>query len=320
MRRSQPILTLTMNPAVDVSSTVAAMEPYQKLRCTDVWHHPGGGGINVSRVIKRLGSETIAIFPAGGPMGALFQRLLTDEAVRHLSIPIEGDTREDFSVSESATGKQFRFILPGPVLSSAEIAACLNAVAARLRPSSFIVASGSLPPGAPPDFYAQLARVAANASAKLVLDSSGTALREAVDHGGLFLIKPSQSELTELTGKPVIGRDACIEAARKLIALRRIEFVCVSLGAEGALLVGQGCTLFARAPQVEVKTTIGAGDSLLATLVWAFAHHAPPADALKLAVAAGTASLLSPGTGLCALPDIQRLKMRIHVDVLEHAA
>jgi len=309
-----------MNPAVDVSSTVWAMEPYQKLRCTDVWHHPGGGGINVSRVLQRLGSETIAIFPAGGSMGALFKRLLSDEHVRHLSIPIEGDTREDFSVSEAATGKQFRFILPGPVISAAEIAACLNAVAARLRPSAFIVASGSLPPGAPTDFYVQLARVAATTSAKLVLDSSGVAMREAVDHGGLFLIKPSQSELSELAGKAVNGREACIAAARQLIASRRIEFVCVSLGAEGALLVGQGCTLFARAPQVEVKTTIGAGDSLLATLVWAFARHAPPADALKLAVAAGTASLLSPGTGLCSLADIQRLKMHVHVNVLEHPA
>jgi len=309
-----------MNPAVDVSSTVAAMEPYQKLRCTDVWHHPGGGGINVSRVIKRLGSETIAIFPIGGSMGVLFKRLLTDESVRHLSIPIAGDTREDFSVSESSTGRQFRFILPGPLLSAAELAACLNAVAARLRPSSFLVASGSLPPGAPPDFYAQLARLAADASARFVVDSSGVALREAVDHGGIFLIKPSQSELAELAGKPVNGRDACIDAARNLVSSRRVEFVCVSLGAEGALLVGQGCTLYARAPEVEVKTTIGAGDSLLAGLVWAFAHHALPADALKFAVAAGTASLLSPGTELCSLPDIQRLKMRTYVDLLEHAA
>ncbi|MGN6517758.1 MAG: 1-phosphofructokinase family hexose kinase [Rhizomicrobium sp.] len=320
MRQPSPILTLTMNPAVDVSSMVATMEPYQKLRCTDVWHHPGGGGINVSRVIKRLGSETIAVFPAGGPMGALFKRLLTDEGVRHLSIPIEGDTREDFSVSVSATGEQFRFILPGPHLSASEMAACLNTVAARLRPSSFLVASGSLPPGVMTDFYGRVARIATNASAKFVLDSSGAALREAVERGGLFLSKPSQSELAELAGTPVNGRDACIEAARDLVSSRRIEFVCVSLGAEGALLVGQGCTLFARAPQVEVKTTIGAGDSLLAALVWAFAHHSTPAEALKFAVAAGTAALLSPGTGLCSLADIQRLKMQTHVDLLERAA
>src|SRR5512146_389326 len=172
MRKPLPILTLTMNPAVDVSSTVTALEPYRKLRCSEVWHHPGGGGINVSRVIKRLGSETIAIFPCGGAMGALFKRLLADEGVRQQSIPIAGDMREDFSVDETTTGKQFRFILPGPRLSTIEIGACVNAVAGRLRPSSFLVASGSLPPGVPPDFYAQLARVAANASAKFVLDSS----------------------------------------------------------------------------------------------------------------------------------------------------
>ena len=320
MRQSLPILTLTMNPAVDVSSTVPVVEPYEKLRCADVWHHPGGGGVNISRVVKRLGSETIAIFPAGGPMGALFKRLLTDEAVRHICVPIGGDTREDFSVSEASTGKQFRFILPGPLLSTAEIAACLNAVARHLRPSSFLIASGSLPPGAPSDFYVQLARIAESASAKLVLDSSGMALREAVEHGRIFLIKPSQHELAELTGKPVKGRDACIEVARDIVSTRRVEFVCVSLGAEGALLVGQGCTYFARAPQVEVKTTIGAGDSLLAALVWAFAHRASPEEALKLAVAAGTASLLASGTALCSLADIQRLKAQTHIDPLERVA
>jgi 6-phosphofructokinase 2 len=253
-------------------------------------------------------------------MGALFKRLLTDEGVRHLSIPIEGDTREDFSVSESTTGKQFRFILPGPPLSSAEIAACLNAVSGRLRPSSFLVASGSLPPGTPPDFYARLARVAENASARFVLDSSGVALREAVDHGGLFLIKPSQSEFAELAGKTVNGREARVEVARGIVSSKRVEFVCVSLGAEGALLVGHGCTLFARAPQVAVKTTIGAGDSLLAALVWAFAHHASPEEALRMAVAAGAASLLAPGTELCSLADVHRLEAQTQIDHLEYAA
>src|SRR5690242_1926720 len=307
MRQPLPILTLTMNPAVDVSSTVAIMEPYQKLRCLDVQHHPGGGGINVARVVKRLGSQTTAIFPCGGPMGQLFKRMLTDEGVRHLAIPIAGDTREDFSVAETSTGKQFRFILPGPTLSEAEISECLAALARHLRPSIFLVASGSLPPGVPSDFYARLAHVAADASAKLILDTSGAALRAAVDYGKLFLIKPSQNELAELVGKPVEGREACAQVAREIVSSHRAEFVCVSLGAEGAMLIGRACTLFAHAPHVEVRTTIGAGDSLLAALVWAFSRHAPPAEALKLAVAAGAASLLVPGTGLCSPADIEKL-------------
>ncbi|HSM96890.1 MAG TPA: 1-phosphofructokinase family hexose kinase [Rhizomicrobium sp.] len=317
--RKRPILTLTMNPAVDVSSSIPALEPFEKLRCEDVWHHPGGGGINVSRVIERLGAETIAVFPCGGAMGMLLKHLLADEGVRHLPVAISGDTREDFSISETATGKQFRFILPGPVLSQAEIRKCLDTIVSRLRPGSFLVASGSLPPGAPVDFYAELAEITVSAGARLVLDTSGAPLRAAVDRGGLFLIKPSQSELNELAGKPASNEEARIRAARQIVSSRRVEFVCVSLGADGALLVGGGCVLKARAPRVDVKTTIGAGDSFLAALVWAFARRATPSEALRIAVAAGTAALLAPGTGLCTLADMQALKAQIHVEQLELA-
>jgi len=132
--RKRPILTLTMNRAVDVSSAVSTLEPFEKLRCEDVWHHPGGGGINVSRVIHRLGSETIAIFPCGGAMGSLLRHLLAEEDVRQLPITIAGDTREDFSVTETKTGKQFRFILPGPVLSQIETRKWLDASHGWLRP------------------------------------------------------------------------------------------------------------------------------------------------------------------------------------------
>lgn len=317
--RSRPILTLTMNPAVDVSSAVSVLEPFEKLRCSDVWHHPGGGGINVSRVIQRMGSETIAIFPCGGAMGMLLKHLLVDEGVRHLPVAIAGDTREDFSVNESSTGKQFRFILPGPVLSEAEIRKCLDTIVSRLRPGSFLVASGSLPPGMPMDFYAGLANIVSSAGARLILDTSGAPLRAAVDRGGLFLIKPSLRELDELAGKAALTAQARIKAAQQIVASRRAEFVCVSLGAEGALLVGAGCVLKASASKVEVKTTIGAGDSFLAALVWALARRATPPEALRIAVAAGTAALLVPGTGLCSLKDMQALKPQVHVEHLEYA-
>ena len=317
--RNRPILTLTMNPAVDVSSVVPVLEPFEKLRCSDVWHHPGGGGINASRVIRRLGSETIAIFPCGGAMGMLLKHLLVDEGVRHLPVAIAGDTREDFSVSESATGKQFRFILPGPVLSQIEVRKCLDAVVARLRPGSFLVASGSLPPSMPVSFYAELANVTVSVGAHLVLDTSGAPLRAAVEGGRLFLIKPSQRELDELAGDKALSEEDRIKAARRIVASGRAEFVCVSLGAEGAMLIGRGCALKAKGPRVDVKTTIGAGDSCLAALVWAFTHRATPSEALKIAVAAGAAALMAPGTGLCSPTDMHMLRNQIHVDHMEHA-
>ncbi|HEY7977323.1 MAG TPA: PfkB family carbohydrate kinase, partial [Rhizomicrobium sp.] len=186
-------------------------------------------------------------------------------------------------------------------------------------PGSFLVASGSLPPGVPVSFYAELANVTASIGAHLVLDTSGASLRAAVDGGGLFLIKPSQSELDELTGDKTLNEEDRIKAARQIVASGRAEFVCVSLGAEGALLIGRGCALKAKAPRVEVKTTIGAGDSFLAALVWAFARRATPSDALKIAVAAGAAALLAPGTGLCSLADMHALRAQVHVDHLEYA-
>ena len=182
-----------------------------------------------------------------------------------------------------------------------------------------MIASGSLPPGAPVDFYAELARITTSAGARLVLDTSGPPLRAAVDRGGLFLIKPSQNELNELAGKSALNEQDRIKAARRIVASRRAEFVSVSLGADGALLVGGGCALRAKAPQVQIKTTIGAGDSFLAALVWAFAHRATPSEALKIAVAAGTAALLAPGTGLCSLTDMHALRSQVHVEHLEYA-
>lgn len=303
-----------MNPAVDVSSSVEVMDAYQKLRCHDVLHHPGGGGINVSRVIKRLNGETLAIFPCGGPMGMMLDGLLADEDIPRLAIPIAGDTREDFSVSEEATGKQFRFILPGPHLSSLEVDACHETIVAQLRPGSFLIASGSLPPGAPTGFYTRLSAVAEKASAKFVVDSSGASLRAVVNHGGCFLIKPSQSELADLTGEKLNDRAACIEAADRLVTAGKAKFVCVSMGAEGAVLVGENEAHFAQTPEIPLKTTIGAGDSLLAAMVLAFSNGASPAEALQLGVAAGAASLLVSGTALCAASDVPRLKAQVRID------
>ncbi|HWA31101.1 MAG TPA: 1-phosphofructokinase family hexose kinase [Rhizomicrobium sp.] len=317
--RKLPILTLTMNPAVDVSGTVPAVKPSHKLRCEDVWHDAGGGGINVARVLKRFDARTLAVFPAGGPIGTLLMELINAEEVPHLALPIDGHTREDFSVTELTTRAQYRFVLPGPNLSRSEVAKCLNAIAQRLSPGTYLVASGSLPPGVAPDFYAELAKLAAEASAIFVLDTSGPALKAAIDQP-IFLIKPSQNELGQIAGSALLGRKDCLAAAGEIVARGKVQFVAVSMGAEGALLVGKGCSLFANAPEVNVKTTIGAGDSFLAALVWAFAHGTAPAEALKLAATAGTAALLSTGTGLCTIANIKQLEHRIHVERLDSAS
>ena len=306
------IVTLTMNPAVDVSSAVDRIVPSHKLRCGDVRHDAGGGGINVARAVHRLGGQVLAIFPSGGPQGDLLERLVAAENVPYHRVAVADDTREDFAVTESATKLQYRFVLPGPIVTEAEWQACLETLAARILGTKFVVASGSLPPGAPQDFYAQAARVAVAVGAKFVLDASGPPLRLALC-GDVHLIKPSLREMSELVGERLDGKTSCLAAARRIIARTGVRQVALSLGGDGALLVGSDMALHAQAPRIEEVSSIGAGDSFLAALVWAFAQNWSPRDALQHAVAAGSAALLAPGTGLFRLEDIARLKAGIAV-------
>jgi 6-phosphofructokinase 2 len=183
------IVTITPNPAVDLSTSVEKIVPVFKLRGTLQRRDPGGGGINVARVIKRLGGCVSAIYPIGGATGDLLRMLLQREGIASQTFPIAGETREDFFVSETSTGQQYRFILPGPSLTEDEWQECLTLLS-RIEPfPRFVIASGSLPGGIPEDFYARVGRIAKQHGARMFLDSSGPALAAAVAEG-VDLIKP----------------------------------------------------------------------------------------------------------------------------------
>ncbi len=167
----QNVVTITINPAIDVSTTVDRLEPAAKMRCGPARRDAGGGGVNVARVVKRLGGDPLAIFPAGGASGKLLVQLLEAEAVPVLPVPIAGETRENFTVFEQSTGREYRFVLEGPELSWAESSACLESVIEPGDGPAIIVASGSLPPGAPPDFHARLANNVKMAGDRMVLDA-----------------------------------------------------------------------------------------------------------------------------------------------------
>lgn len=299
-----PILTVTLNPAIDVSASVAAVAPQHKLRCHDLRRDPGGGGINVARVLHNLGAEVHALFTSGGPLGKLLERLVTAEGLRHTVIGIAGDTREDFTVTDASDSRQFRFVLPGPELSEAELQAAIGAAVALEPP--LVVASGSLPPGAPADSYRRL-RTALPDTCLFALDTSGEALAHSLGPG-VSLIKPSRRELSELLGVALPDRVACLAAARAIVADGKAETVALTLGEEGALYVGADFAFEAHAPRVDPKSTVGAGDSFLAALVCALARSSAPDLALRHAVAAGTAALLAPGTALAHAADIARLE------------
>lgn len=309
------IVTFTMNPAIDVSAAVPRVVPRYKLRCTSVRRDPGGGGINVARVAARLGSHVQAIYPVGGPIGDLLKRLVDAEAVASQTIAVSQDTRESFTVGEEETGRQYRFVLPGPELTSDEWGQCLAAVA-QIRPApTFFVASGSMPTGVPDDFLAQAVRVAKALDAKVVVDTSGRALAAALGEG-VFLVKPNLRELQELVGSPLNDREQQLAAARSLIEKRAVETVALTLGHLGALLVTQRQAFYAPVLPVEPVSVVGAGDSFLGAMVWSLDAGQGIEEAFRYGVAAGSAALLSAGTGLCKAEDIRRLYPQVQLQRL----
>jgi len=306
----RPILTLTVNPALDVSTSTPNVVGEHKLRCGRSRLDPGGGGINVSRVIQRLGGQTLAIYAAGGPTGDAYRRLIEAEGIPTLVVPIAGSTRESFTVDETATGKQFRFVLQGPELTEPEWRACLARVAESIPQHGYVVASGSLPPGVPDDFYARVARLAREHEARCIVDASGDALAEALTEG-VFLVKPSARELGELLGHPLDSEESQINAASTLVERGSAEHVALTLGGAGAVLASSGEVLRLPVPRVLVQSTVGAGDSFLGAFVLRIAQGLDTRAAFRAAVAAGSATAMTPATELCHRVDVERLEAEL---------
>jgi 6-phosphofructokinase 2 len=299
------IVTLTMNPALDIATATDRVVSAHKLRCDAPRYDPGGGGINVARAVHALGGDALAVFPAGGAAGETIKRLLDQQGVGHRAIAIAGLTRESLAVEDRESGKQYRFILPGPEIGSAEQERCLDELAAAVPAAAYIVASGSLPLGVPKDFYRRVAELAKQHGKRLILDTSAAALKQA-GHG-IYLLKPSLRELQDLTGRAIRSESEEVEAARELVQQGRSEIVVLSLGARGAVLVSAEETVRFLAIPVQAKGTVGAGDSMLAGIVVRLARGLHLREAVQFGMAAGAAALLGRGTQLCQLGDVERL-------------
>lgn len=304
------ILTITANPAVDVSTSVDKIVPVAKLRGIGQRRDPGGGGINVARVVKRLGGNAIALFPVGGLTGDLLQQLLDREGVESLTFPIAGETRQDFFVSEISTGQPYRFILPGPPLAESEWQRCLAMLSALEPFPRFVVASGSLPGGVPDDFYARVASIVRQRGARMILDTSGPALVAAVAEG-VELVKPNLREMRELVGREPSDAAEWEAAARTLVRSGKAATVALTMGHLGAALVTSDRVLRARPLAITPVSAVGAGDSFLGALVHGLASGADLEHCFRQAVAAGAAALLNPGTELCRPDDVKRLAAQV---------
>jgi 6-phosphofructokinase 2 len=299
------IATLTMNPALDLSTETSRVEPTHKLRCGSPRFDPGGGGINAARVVHELGGDVVAIYPAGGPFGEMLRRSLDAMGLAQHVVPISGSTRESVTVDERATGKQYRFVLPGPTLSTAEQRQCLNVVARLDPPPKYLIVGGGFPPGLDAGFATEIAEIARRIGARLILDISQS-MRDAPARG-VFLMKPSLRELRDMVGATVESRRDQIAAARSLVRAGRAEVVVVSLGGGGALLVTDTVADHLPAPKVEPRSAVGAGDSMVGAIAFALSRGWRLGDAVRYGVAAGAATVMTPGTELCHRKDVERL-------------
>lgn len=305
----EPVLTLTANPAVDVTTSVDHVAVDRKLRCSSARRDPGGGGINVARVIQKLGGRAVAAFTQGGSTGALLATLLERDGVSHHALAIAQDTRESFTVTEEQSGGQYRFVLPGPTLSQGECERLLAFVEALAPAPPYLVLSGSLPEGVSASLYATLAAKAPPAT-RVIIDTSGEALK-ALRGAGVFLVKPNLRELAELSGESLDSDSAIVHAARKLIEQGMTEVVLVSMGARGARLVSADLDQHLVVPPVKPVSRVGAGDSTVGGLVYALSCGRDLASAAAYGVAAGTAAVLTEGTELCTRADTERLFAQI---------
>mgnify|MGYP003418448385 FL=1 len=300
------IVSLTLSPALDCATSVAHLCPDEKLRGSTPVYAPGGGGINVARAIHNLGGQALAMFPVGGPSGQHLTELLLAAGVQCLPLAIQDWTRQCFNVDEQVHQQQYRFVLPGARLSADEQENLLDQVQG-LSNLDYLVFSGSQPEGLAADFLGRLLQIARDKGARCILDTSGPALKQALHEGGLFMIKPSLSELSTLLGEAIVEPEQLAAAASGLVSAGQCQVVMVSLGAQGALLATRERIERISAPNVRKVSTVGAGDSLLGAMLLKLAAGASISQAARYGVAAGSAAIMARGSNLCTLQDTERL-------------
>ena len=299
------IITITLNPAIDKSTSINVMVPEKKMKCTAPLFEPGGGGVNVARAIKKLGGNATAIYLAGGYTGKFFTQLLDKEKIESEVIEIAQHTRENLIVLDNSSNLQYRFGMPGPVIAENEWKQLLNTIE-KINDAHFIVASGSVPEGVPLDIFARIASIAKRKNAKFIADTSGEALQYAANEG-VYLLKPNLGELSSLAGKEELNIEMVDKVAKAVIAKGQCEAMVVSMGAAGAMLVTKEDSQQITPPAVIRKSTVGAGDSMVAGIVLSLLKGKTLHEAVQYGVACGTAATMNWGTELCRQEDVEKI-------------
>ena len=298
------IVTLTINPSLDKSTHFTGLVAEQKIRCESPRYDAGGGGINVAKAIHKLGGNSLCIYTSGGSSGEMLEELIKKEGIESIAIKTNNWTRENFIAFETQTKAQYRFGFPANELSETEQNKMVDFIST--IKTDYLVISGSLNEGLPTDFYQKIAETAKAAAIKVIVDTSGEPLRKVLETG-VYLIKPNIGELAKLIGVERLELPDVEKAAMNLISKESAEIVVVSLGADGAILVSKDETHFIKAPKVEKKSTVGAGDSMVGGMVWALSQNKTLKEVIQMGVSCGTAATMNEGTQLFKREDVERL-------------
>ena len=298
------IVTLTINPSLDKSTNFTRLIAEQKIRCESPRYDAGGGGINVSKAILKLGGNSFCLYTSGGSSGEMLEELIKKEGIESIAIKTKNWTRENFIAFETQTKAQYRFGFPGNELSEMEQNKIVDFIST--IKTDYLVISGSLNEGLPTDFYQKIAETAKTAAIKVIVDTSGESLRKVLETG-VYLIKPNIGELAKLIGVERLELPEVEKAAVNLIDKGTAEIVVVSLGAEGAILVSKDETHFIKAPKVEKKSTVGAGDSMVGGMVWALSQNKTLKEVIQMGVCCGSAATMNEGTQLFKREDVEVL-------------
>jgi len=303
-----PILTITLNPALDISTSATGIRPGPKLRCAVPVFDAGGGGINISRAIRAMGGDSQALVALGGAVGARLAALMVAAGISVITLPAPGETRQSVAVTDTESGGQFRFVMPGPAWNAQDVADAATAIASATPAGGFVVVSGSQPPGLPDDFLLQIVARLAGKS-QVIADTSGAPLmRVAATPGlGLAMLRMDEEEADALAGHPLKSREESAAFAATLVGAGVAAMVVLARGADGSVLVTPSGRWFCAAARVPVVSKVGAGDSFMAGFVLALAQGQPPEQALAHGVAAASAAVMTPATELCHGEDAARL-------------
>ncbi len=303
------IYTVTLNPALDKTVEIPGMALDTVNRITAMRTDPGGKGINVSKVIAKLGGESRAVGILGGESGRMLEKLLEGEPFTTQFHFVEGQTRTNLKIIDREGHTNTDINEPGLTVSAADLDALLHELLGEIQPGDIVVLAGSLPKGAPQDTCRTWTAACRKAGARVFLDADGALLTEGIK-AAPYLVKPNDDELSRLAGRKLETIEELTAEGEKLLE-QGIERVVISLGSRGALYLRKGSTIYAEGLKVPVGSTVGAGDSVVAALAFAEAQGLSEEEAVRLSTATGAANVMCSGTQAAERAVIEELLPKV---------